>query len=537
MTSARCGAAIHSARLFIAQSRIPVRVNTIISAALMLLAMAAIAAQSAATTPPVLSLEQLREEFKVLRGVLEESQVGLDWYMSKAELDRRFEVVQQSFAQESSVEEFHKRLLPLVAGLGHGHTTLTRPVNGFGYHLRALDRDEKYLPFEIRILAGKLYVTTNCGEDRRIAPGTEIVSIDGRPVKKILEDMLPCLSADGRSETFKRHLLARDYQFHALHRLLYGPSERFELEWVPPGERDAARMTVAAHRPEEIAEAYKAARGVSIDDFSAQLKFEIVDDGKTAVLTLRSFYDGLINAQGQRFESFLADAFATIKKRQIKNLILDLRENEGGAGDYAFLLCTYLVDKPFRPGTPTRLASNRMSYLRYADELSDVVKQFAANPEAFVVAGEGGNWLLRPEVDVENEKQYEPNVDHFDGPLYLITNGGSFSATNQFIDLIRRWRRMAGAEAVFVGERNGGDNAAEWLSGGQMASFLLPHSRQRLTVPLLAFHRLSASDEARGAIPDHPVEPSIQDVIGGVDRELLVTRELIANASRSRGAN
>ena len=236
-------------------------------------------------------------------------------------------------------------------------------------------------------------------------------------------------------------------------------------------------------------------------------------------------------------ETFLAESFAKLKAGGTENLILDLRDNEGGNGDYAVLLYSYLAHEPFHLGRPTVLASKRMSYMRFAENPSDDVKQFAAAPDSFVTAGEGGAWVLRPEIDEESYKVYPPKADAFRGRLFVITNGGSFSATNGVIDLVAHFHRAKGRHAVFVGTPNGGDNAAEWSSGGQTLTVALPHSKQRLTVPLLASRRLSGGGAKPTPLPDHRVVPSIEDVVGGIDREMVFAGELAATARQAPALN
>jgi hypothetical protein len=80
----------------------------------------------------------------------------------------------------------------------------------------------------------------------------------------------------------------------------------------------------------------------------------------------------------------------------------------------------------------------------------------------------------------------------------------------------------------FIGEQNGGDNSSGRGSGGQMLTIVLPHSKQKLAIPLLGSLQHFALLAPMAKIPDHRVSPSIQDVLGGVDRELLFAQKLIA---------
>jgi hypothetical protein len=109
-----------------------------------------------------------------------------------------------------------------------------------------------------------------------------------------------------------------------------------------------------------------------------------------------------------------------------------------------------------------------------------------------------------------------------------LTDGGSFSATNNFLDLVHRYHRREGRHVSFVGEQNGGDNSFGKSSGGQALAIALPHTKLSLSIPLLGASEHFATANPKAVIPDHTVTPSIQDVVAGTDRQLLFVLESIA---------
>jgi hypothetical protein len=386
---------------------------------------------------------ELQADLAVARGAMEESHAGLYWHITKEELGRVFDRTASSLEKPMTVREFYALLLPVVAGVRHGHTTLTAPIDSVGYRLRELSKAGSYFPFGLRIIDEKVHVLTNLSEDPAISTGAEIVSINGRPTAEIVARMLTCVSADGSNLTFKYYLLGL-YKFHALLDLLYGPSASYSLEYLPPDAQKALTSEVSSLAPGRMAEIHAERTGKTIDFFEKPLRFEISADGQSAVLTVTSFYRGFIESQGLNYESFLQDSFAELARRKIKRLILDLRNNEGGSADDATLLYTYLADRPFRLNSPTELASDRTTYFGYADQLSEDLTQFRAAPANFVTSPSPGIFLLKEEHDEESHKSYEPNPHAFTGELYVLTNGGSFSATNSVLDLLYHYHREKG---------------------------------------------------------------------------------------------
>lgn len=67
---------------------------------------------------------------------------------------------------------------------------------------------------------------------------------------------------------------------------------------------------------------------------------------QTAYLKVSSFFKGLIEQFGQKYEPFLDSTFSDIRSKNIRNLIIDVRNNEGGGDGYDFLLLSFLVNTP-----------------------------------------------------------------------------------------------------------------------------------------------------------------------------------------------
>lgn len=504
-------------------------------AAMLLLSFAAfhpsLFAEGAERTIP---LAELREDLRIARSALEESHVGLHWFISKEEFEQRFQALEAGLDQPVAAREFYRRLLPLVAAVRHGHTGLSLPVDGVGHRLRHLDNARKYLPGALRVLNGRLYVVADLSEKKELGEGAEIIAIDGRPAGTLLDQMRLCVSAEGANDTFKMHQLGPGFQFHALLDLLFGSAESYAVDLVPASGGAQTRRTIAAVEPERMVSLHRERKGRELDYFPRAYHFELLGDG-AALLTVNSFYEGLIMEGEPSFPDFFKATFRQIKESGVQDLIIDVRGNEGGNGDYAALLYSYLADKPFELAKPTTLASASISYLRYAPNPSGDIQAFAAEPLEFVAQAPDGSWLLKEKHDEERYRPYAPAPEAYTGRLHVLTDGGSFSATNGFLELVHRFHRREGRHVSFVGEENGGDNTFGKSSGGQVLTIVLPHSKLSLSIPLLGFSQHFATAQPKAAIPDHPIIPSIEDVLARTDRQLLFVRESIARQRAQKG--
>src|SRR5215813_5523346 len=74
--------------------------------------------KSAERVPP----DKLREDFRILRGALEEGHPGIYRYTPKSELDRLFEQTEKALDRPMNVYEFYRVVAPAVAMVKCGHT-------------------------------------------------------------------------------------------------------------------------------------------------------------------------------------------------------------------------------------------------------------------------------------------------------------------------------------------------------------------------------------------------------------------------------
>ena len=106
----------------------------------------------------------------------------------------------------------------------------------------------------------------------------------------------------------------------------------------------------------------------------------------------------------------------------------------------------------------------------------------------------------------------------------MLTDGGSFSATNDFIDLVARFHRREGRQVRFVGEQNGGTNSFKFASGAQLR-FRLPNSGELLAIPTIAAPTHFGTAKPPVIIPDQIVIPTIAEQVAGIDHALIVAQQ------------
>jgi hypothetical protein len=460
----------------------------------------------------MLSPAAQRADLRIVRTVLEESHVGLHWSLARATYLKLLAALDQRAARPIPARDFRLGLTRLVAALGHGHTTLETSSSGRGWRLRQLPTDSETLPLGMRVVGGRLFVAHDLTAGGDVGAGSELLAVDGQPAAALLTAMEALVSADGHVASFKHYQIGQGWRFQDLLSLLHGPSARYRVRVRSRAGRERS-LVVEGTTSDVLMTRFAERRGRSLDAYAPAVAY--AERGRDGVLTVGSLYEGLLAKDSPGFAAEFERAFAQISTERPERLILDVRGNEGGNNDLVPLLYSYLADRPFFFPGVTILKSDRMSGISYAQAPGDDLKSFSSDPRKFVVPHPLYGWVLRSEVNPKTA--YEPKAQAYRGPLVVLADGGSFSATGGLIDLIHRFHRRAGRAVTFVGEAPGVDTRTGWGSGGQSLALILPGSGLRLAVPLLGspYHFASAQRPVR--LPDQLIEPTADDLAEGRD--------------------
>jgi C-terminal processing protease CtpA/Prc len=322
---------------------------------------------------------------------------------------------------------------------------------------------------------------------------------------------MPYLRADGSNDGKRLSQLDSGENGNAMDRflpLLHPPGARgYALTLRPRGgtRREVTVTAMTANERERLLIA--AGKPMPGNDW----RFEI--DGDTATLTLPtfSFWNG-----GFDWNDFLDRSFATLDEKKIPNLILDLRDNEGGDDAIGHALIAHVLSAPLTiPATRAETAYERAPYdlVRYLDTWD--FSFFDRTGQ--VIRGEGRNWVLR---DQDADRIIAPVANPYRGKVVLLT-GPQMSSAGY---LIARDFKASGA-ATLIGRETGG--SLRGLNGGQLAWMVLPISGVSIDIPLISGFAKTAEPD-RGVLPDIAVRTRLEDVAAGVDPDLVEAKRWFA---------
>jgi len=218
------------------------------------------------------------------------------------------------------------------------------------------------------------------------------------------------------------------------------------------------------------------------------IKLQFGTNNQYALLTIRDFHNEVLKDEyKQDFTKTIRDCFNKIIDSKTKNLVLDLRNNQGGDIGNGVALLSYLLDKPFA-----------------------VLEGYACMSRKVGLKKCGGPAL----------GMHQPKENRFRGNLYVLINGGSFSNSGIVSSCLKTNKR-----AIFIGEETGGN---PFVINGDSKDITLPHTGIHVDIPTKQYIiRDKDSNNGRGIIPDHIINHDITDVLRDIDADLEYTIALI----------
>ena len=354
-----------------------------------------------------------------------------------------------------------------------------------------------------------------------VAAGDELLSVNGLGAREMVQTMWPYLRADGSSDNKRLRQLGHDRfdvsPIDTTWPLLSPPLDgrwHLTLRNGAGTERSAsvAAITLAARQ------AALTAQGVKPMDETWRLRI----DGNVATMTLPTFAFWSAKFDWARF---IDDSFAELARRQVPNLVIDIRDNEGGDGAIGGKLLSHLIRAPLTVTSDQSItAYERVPYIlvRYLDTWDYGFFDRTGQVEKLSEGTAAGKYRVKDRASTDT---IVPVATPYAGRVFLLVGGENSSATFQFAQLAQQARA-----AVLVGQPTGGNQRG--LNGGELTWVTLPNSGVSVDIPLLAATYTASTPDA-SVTPDIVVERTFDARRAGRDLETeTVMRELAASIVR-----
>ena len=484
--------------------------------AVWLLFSAAIAPAQPAAQPPsrlltkALTATELREDLDRLRFTLEHAHPNLYRYTAKPRLDALFNSIRSGLNRPLTDLEFHRRLLPLADAIRDSHTSLQLPPDLQRYFA---NNQRRVFPLDLRYVNGRPLVEADLSEAPQVPPGSELLSIDGRPMERVTQRLSAMIAVDGFAHATKLSRLNRSFWFY--HATAFGPAARYVAVVRNSRSGQRTRHILAGIPPRRLA-------GREAREGGAAQRLDLAGDG-VAVVTLDEMSSPGTGA-------FLHGTFERIAAAGVQDLVIDLRDCPGGNDKFNNQLFSFLVDRPFRFYRNRDFIATSYDDLRFIEySLDDFITAEQAGqlppgqrerPLATLTLPQ----LLRFMLSVDGaEGAFAPApAFRFTGRLYWLIGPDSSSSAAEIAAIAHH----LGVGTIIGGEPNG---AYQGLTAGAVPVLTLPHSRIGIRIPLIAYHNevMPGLFAGRGAPPAFPVAQTLADAVAGVDTVMTFARALI----------
>jgi hypothetical protein len=461
---------------------------------------------------------ELQKDYVLLRNILEAKHPALYWYTPKDKMDEYFDKYYAVIKDSMTEQQFAwLAVAPLVNKIRCGHTSASLSK---AYGKWAKGKLIPSFPLYMKVWNDTMavYANLNYKKDSIFKKGVLVTSINGVPNKLLTKYMFEFLPVDGYSNNISYYRLSANFPYY--HRNIFGLSKTYTVGYI-----DSLGVAQKTILPLFIPKIDSTKKGDSSKRIVVKLQKKSrkekllryrslnIDSSKTyATITLNTFSDG-------HLRKFFRRTFKQLEKEKIKNIVLDIRSNGGGRVGLSTLLTKYISKEPFK--VADSLYSPARGLGKYAKYITG---NFFNNIQMFFIArkNEDGNFHIR-----RMEKHYyKPKKNNYDGKVYIITGGPTFSASSIFCNAVK------GQDGILLlGEETGGG----WYgnSGIMIPDIKLPNTGVRVRLPLYKLVQTNHGQaKGVGVIPDILVGPSYDALLNGYDKKMEEVRKLILNDTR-----
>jgi C-terminal processing protease CtpA/Prc len=495
------------------------------------------------------SEKQLKHDVDYIYKKLQKLHPNLYWYISKKDLDFKFDSLKRTINTPMTSADFYFKLSPVIASIKQGHMRLFPPTKKLKIKEQFSIRNYGTSPlsrFDFEGFNNKTYIVKNYSDDTSIKAGTEVISVNNVKPQELISKFSNTFTSDGFNKTFIERKLNKNFPTYFFYQKGITDSVICQLKFndtirtvnlkriITKTDSVKEKHVKQTAIERELAKKELKKRAEQGYDrltkvYSKSLSF-VDPDSSIAILKLNDFTKG-------NYKVFYSRIFKQLDSLKTKTLILDLRDNPGGKLRDDYNLYSYLVDSDFyfvdKQEVVSKFSLLHTNNFRNKPLIAKTLfiifspLRLVGISVTFFKVEKGANNKYYYSSYFSKPGHAKPN--NFKGKVFVLINGGSFSASCLLSSNLKGSKR-----AVFVGEETGG--AFNGTVAGKMPMVTLPKSKLNISFGLeLLQPHFKTELEGRGIFPDINIKPTIEDRINGNDPELKWVLDEIKGQHISNG--
>ena len=447
-----------------------------------------------------ISQEHIQEDFDFLNNALAEGHPGLYWFNSEQEFNESTKKVETVLGEVNNVAELQSLFVDVINSISCGHTVVMLPE----IHYQKIDSINLFLPFNIALVEGKVIIAESFTDD--LSRGYQLLSINGESINDVIQQLQRFIPID-KGITMKR---SRDIEivFPYFYAVYKGSPQKFAIEYKVDTKGEQFNKEIEAVANNE--KMHKSAREFA--SMHVPIELSVNDADKTVILKLATFSGQSFKKNEINFRDTIKHIFEYLEKNNVNNLVIDLRWNNGGTMPLAEYLFSFFIDSTYQYYDDAEIRQSVMEgiskYGRSRNMKPMLEKQFGIlEPENSIYYLPGEKVMINPTKPLYN------------GELYLLTNGLSFSATAGFISHVQQNNL-----GLVIGETPGGAFAG--VNAGPQMIVELPNSKIRLYYRIIGTRYNVDASKVRVKV-DIKIDNTLDGFTEGNDVQLEYVLKLI----------
>jgi hypothetical protein len=460
-----------------------------------------------------ISLKKATEDLDIFTAILKKAHPSLNVYLSPKRFSYITDSLSKSITNPITIKDFYNKINFIANETGCSHTN----ADLADYVYDTLQNRSVFFPYPVKWIDNKLFVNA-VGYD--LCEKTEVKSINNEPVKGIIKNLMAYNSVEGFHRKTQENLAVDNFSIEYF--LKYGAQKKFELKVIDTLGKQSLltenAISLSEWNNREVNYKYY------YDPVTLDYDFYINNEKKYAYLKLTTFeYEGTLKQNA--FENFCNNSFELLQnKKNIKSLIIDLRENTGGKLYNSFLLYSFLTEKPFSEFERAICKIKTIPYVDYLEKDFCAYKKDNVNDniEKEFFARFNNDFFKMPDSLIEI---WQPNNIHYNGNVFIITNCKVASAASYFAAMVKN----AGRGKIIGEETQGGAYSG---NGFTTLKYELPNSKINFSFPYVHFIYTNKEEKnsGHGLIPDYFIPDSYQSFKNNDDRQVtFIVDTLILN--------